>query len=349
MLNKIIQEDIENIIKEPLNWDELQGTTVLISGAAGFIPSYIVEVILFLNETRFKNKTKILALVRDIKRAQKKFEHHKASKDLIFIKQDISVPFDISEKIDYIIHAASQASPKYYGIDPVGTLNANVLGTSYLLELARKNKIRKFIFFSSGAVYGTHDDTTLNIDETYTGRVDITHLGSCYDESKRMGENMCICYSHQYGCNVNMLRLSHTYGPGVNLDDGRVFGDFVRDIINNRNIILNSDGSAKRSFCYISDMVIAFFMILFKGENKQAYNIASKEETSILELAKVLIGLYPQKNLNVEFAKGVFIEGYIRSTSSRASYNINKIEALGWKQKINLKTGFKRMIESYKD
>jgi len=347
MRNKIIDEDLQNIANEPLEWTKLEGKTVLISGASGFIPSYIVETILYLNEIRFDKKVRILALVRNPDKAKDKFKHHEGRNDLVLIKQDISEPFDVDEKIDYIIHAASQASPKYYGVDPVGTLKANVLGTAYLLELAKKNNVEKFLFFSSGEVYGVVDNSITNIDESYTGNVDVTNVRACYGESKRMGENMCVCYSHQYSFDVNMIRLAHTYGPGISLDDGRVFGDFVRDVINNNNIILNSDGSAKRSFCYITDMIIAFFIVLFKGKSEQAYNIASPVETSILELANLLVGLYPQKGLKVEFAQGVFKEGYIKSQSSRASFSTKKLQALGWQMKTDIKTGFERMIRSY--
>lgn len=340
-MNKIIKEDIEIILKEPLDWKKLQNKTILVSGANGFIPAYIVEVLLALETV------KVLALVRNEQKTKEKFKHHHNNPNLKILIQDISQPFDIEEKIDFIIHAASQASPKFYGIDPVGTLKVNSLGTAYLLDIAVKNNVEKFLFFSTGEVYGVLDDNLADIKETYTGNVDITNVRSCYAESKRLGENMCVCYAHQYKIPVNMIRLSHTYGPGVLLDDGRVFGDFVKNILNNEDIILNSDGSAKRSFCYITDMIIAMFMIIFNGEDRQAYNIASKVETSILELATTLINLFPEKELEVNFAPNVFSDGYIKSQSSRANFNIEKLKKLGWTQKINLKNGFERMIKSY--
>ena len=340
-MNKIIKEDVEKILSEKLPWTKLNHKTILVSGASGFIPSYIVEVLLALNTV------KVIAVVRNKTKAELKFKHQLKNPNFQLICQDISEPMKYNEKIDFIIHAASQASPKYYGIDPVGTLKANTIGTYNLLELAKKNDTEKFLFFSTGEIYGVIDENTPEIKESYTGNIDCTNVRSCYGESKRMGETMCVCYSHQYNFDVNMIRLSHTYGPGVALDDGRVFGDFVKNIINNQNIILNSDGSAKRSFCYISDMILAMFYVLFYGENQHAYNISAEEETSILELAKILIELYPEKKLNVEFAQGVFEKGYIRSASSRANFNIDKLKALGWKQTINVKTGFKRMIESY--
>lgn len=340
-MNKIINEDIKEILSEDLPFKNLKGKTVLISGANGFIPSYIVNTLLSLNNVN------VIAVVRNKERAEKKFAHLLNNPNLKILVHDVSEPFNCDEKIDIIIHAASQASPKYYGSDPVGTLKANTIGTYNLLELARKNNVEKFLFFSTGEVYGVIDENTPKITEDYNGNLDCTNVRSCYGESKRIGENMCVCYSYQYNFPVNMIRLSHTYGPGVQLDDGRVFGDFVADIIFNRDIVLNSDGSAKRSFCYITDMIKGMFYVLFYGENQNAYNIASSVETSILELAKTLVSLYPEKQLQVKVNKDVFKQGYIKSASSRADFDTTKLQSLGWKQKIDIAVGFKRMIESY--
>lgn len=340
-MNKIINEDIKEILSEDLPFKNLKGKTVLISGANGFIPSYIVNTLLSLNNVN------VIAVVRNKEKAEKKFAHLLNNPNLKILVHDVSEPFNCDEKIDIIIHAASQASPKYYGSDPVGTLKANTIGTYNLLELARKNNVEKFLFFSTGEVYGVIDENTPKITEDYNGNLDCTNVRSCYGESKRIGENMCVCYSYQYNFPVNMIRLSHTYGPGVQLDDGRVFGDFVADIIFNRDIVLNSDGSAKRSFCYITDMIKGMFYVLFYGENQNAYNIASSVETSILELAKTLVSLYPEKQLQVKVNKDVFKQGYIKSASSRADFDTTKLQSLGWKQKIDIAVGFKRMIESY--
>jgi nucleoside-diphosphate-sugar epimerase len=286
--------------------------------------------------------------VRNREKAEKKFSALMAEKRIELLVADVSNPVQITQKVDVIIHAASQASPKYYGVDPVGTLKANTLGTANMLDLARDNGVEKFLYISSGEVYGVLDGSMPAIDETYAGNVDITNVRSCYAESKRMGETMCVCWSHQYNFHVNMLRLSHTYGPGVALDDGRVFGDFVRNILHNEDIVLTSDGKARRSFVYISDMITALFRVLIQGENRQAYNVAADIETEILELAQLLCGLYPEKCLSVKFSEGVSSVGYIRSKSIGAGLCADKLKKLGWKQKINVHDGFYRMIESYR-
>lgn len=336
------------ILSEDIQWNYLEGKTVLVTGANGFIPSYIVYTLLELNASKFKsNPIKILALVRNKKKAEEKFTQFMLNENFHLIVSDVSQSILLHEKIDIIIHAASQASPKYYGTDPVGTLKANTIGTANMLELARNNGAEKFLYISSGEVYGVLDGNLNIIPESYTGNVDITNVRSCYAESKRMGENMCVCWSYQYGFHVNMLRLSHTYGPGVELDDGRVFGDFVKNILHNENIILNSDGKAKRSFVYITDMITGLFRVLFNGENGHAYNIASDRETEIVELAMMLCGLYPQKKLSVKFNESIVPTGYIRSISTGAALSTEKLRNLGWQQKIPIEQGFRRMIESY--
>jgi len=347
MKNKIIQEDMETITNEPLEWSKLEGKSILISGANGFLATYIVLIILYLNEKQFKKKATVLALVRNIEKAKDKFKDYIKRDDLKFITQDISDPFDINEPIDFIIHSASQASSLHFGRDPVGTLKANTLGTAHLLDIAKKNDIEKFLFFSSGEVYGMIDDSIESADEAYTGNVDFLDVRSCYGESKRMGENMCICWNYQHKVPVNVIRVGYTYGPGLPLNDDRIMAEFVNRVLNNENIVLNSDGSAKRSFCYITDMIKAVFLILLNGKDGEVYNAASEVPTSILELAEMLIGLFPEKGLSVEYKKNEFEKNYLRSKREKTLVSTKKIKALGWNRVVDIKTGFKRMIDSY--
>lgn len=346
--NNVIQCDIDLIISSRNDWQNLAGKSVLVTGANGFIPSYIVYTLLALNDTvLMDNKIQIFALVRNHDKAKKKFGLLIGRQDFTLIVQDIT-NFSIFDKpLDIIIHAASQASPKYYGTDPVGTIKANTIGTANLLDLAVKKNIERFIFISSGEVYGVLDGTIPIISEDYTGNVDITNIRSCYAESKRVGETMCVSWAHQYGFHVNMLRLSHTYGPGVELDDGRVFGDFVRNIINNENIKLNSDGSAKRCFLYITDMIQALFTILFKGDNLEAYNVSASTGISIFDLAKLLCSLNPEKQLAIEFTNPIIDSRYLKSSSTEILLSTQKLSSLGWSETVTLTDGFTRMIKSY--
>lgn len=345
--NLIIYDDLGLITSEHIDWASLSGKTVLVSGANGFIPSYIVEVLLYLNDNNFVEETiQVIGIARNAEKANHRLSHLQNRSDFRLIITDISQPIVISDDIDIIIHAASQASPKYFNIDPVGTLKANTIGTANLLELSKEKEIDKFLFISSGEVYGVVNSSRL-IDESDTGNVDITNVRSCYAESKRVGETMCVSWGHQFGFHVNMIRLAHTYGPGVSLNDGRVFADFVRNVLDEQDIQLNSDGSAKRCFLYITDMIRALFYVLFYGSDGDAYNISSQKETSILELAMLMKSICHNKKLEIKFNSESLNSNYITSKSTNIHLSVEKLRKLGWDEKIDLFTGFSRMVKSY--
>lgn len=347
--NTIIKEDLRTIFNSDIDWSKFFNKTILISGANGFLPAYLVETLLYLNFVNPSSNVKVVALVRSIGNAKIRFKAYSENPNLIFIVQDVSNPIQLSTKIDFIIHAASQASPKYYGIDPVGTLSANVLGTFNLLKLARENKVESFLFFSSGEVYGELDASQIPIDENTFGYVNPTNVRSCYAESKRIGENICVSYHHQFDVPIKIVRPFHTYGPGMKLDDGRVYADFVSDILKNQNICMHSDGAAVRAFCYLSDATIAFIKVLLEGKNGEAYNVGNpEEEYSVLKLANTLVDLYPKKKLQVIKIVTNNSNNYLKSPLKSNSPNITKIRQLNWRPLVAVQEGFKRTIESYK-
>lgn len=346
--NNIVEQDLEFIISQPLDWNQLEGKTVIITGANGFLPAYMVETILFLNECKFSNPTKVIGLVRNIEKARQRFIFYAQRADLELIQADVNEPFDSKYPIHFIIHAASQASPKFYSIDPVGTLLPNAIGTNNLLRLAQKNPIESFLFFSSGEVYGEVDSAKIPTRENDYGFIDPTNVRSCYGESKRMGETMCISYYHQFNIPTKIVRPFHTYGPGMELDDGRVFADFVSDIVNNRDIIMKSDGSAIRAFCYLADAIVGFFTVLLKGKNGEAYNVGNpKGETSIKDLAYSLVGLFPESKLEVIEINKPPNDDYLKSNISRNCPDISKIKIFHWAPYYSIQEGFKRTIQSF--
>ena len=345
MRHTVIEEDLKTIVSAPLPWLELSGKTILVTGANGMLPAYMVETLLFLNEKLFDHKVNILALVRNGDKAMRRFEHYRNRKDLVFLVQDVCSPVAVNDPIDIIIHAASQASPKYYGIDPIGTLTANVLGTFNMLDLARRSKCQNFLFFSSGEVYGTTNFSGLPVREDCFGSVDPLDIRACYPESKRMGETMCVSWMRQHDIAAKIVRPFHTYGPGMSLDDGRVFADFVAAIVGNTHLKLNSSGEARRVFCYIADATKAFFTVLLKGKNGEAYNVANPSaEISIAGLADLLVSLFPDKKLTVIKRA---IQSDLASKTLQTLPDITKIEKLGWRPETDLAVGFRRTIDSY--
>jgi nucleoside-diphosphate-sugar epimerase len=344
--NKIILEDLEIIANALIDWQKFNGKTVLVSGANGFLPAYMVESLLFLLDKKIITGLKILALVRNLTKAKARFKYYLNRKELLFINQDVCNFFEIPDKIDFIIHAASQASPKYFGTDPVGILKANTVGTINLLNIARINNVDSFLFFSTSEVYGLMSEDKIPTRENEYGYLDPTNVRSCYAESKRMGETICVSYLHQYGIPVKIIRPFHTYGPGMALDDGRVHADFISDIVNNRDINMKSDGSAIRSFCYLSDATRGFFKVFLDGGAGEAYNIGNKNnEISIINLANLLVNMFPEKKLRVIKQKAP--EGYLQSKIIQNSPDITKANAIGWFPEISLEDGFFRTIKSY--
>jgi nucleoside-diphosphate-sugar epimerase len=346
--NQIIKEDLETIYNADVNWSRFAGKTVLISGANGFLPAYMVESLLYIDQHYLNSGIKVIALVRNPDKAKKRFTHYLNNPNLSFIEQDVADEINTDIKIDYIIHAASQASPQYYGTDPVGTLSANIMGTSNLLKLAKKNEVESFLFFSSGEVYGSVGSEHMPVNEEYYGYLNPLLVRSCYAESKRMGENMCVSYLQQYKVNTKIIRPFHTYGPGMDLNDGRVFVDFVSDILNGKNIIIKSDGTAKRAYCYLTDAITAYFKVLLDGKNGEAYNVGNPyNEYSVKELANILVSLFKEKSLKV-IMENTGNSNYLPSQVSRIVPNITKIKNLGWEPLVSAEDGFYRTVTSYK-
>ena len=347
-MNQIIKEDIKYIIHTDLgiNWELLKNSKILITGANGFLPAYMVETLLFLNSENSYN-IDIYCLVRNILKAKSRFIDYIENEKLHFIVQDVCEPIQQNVNFDYIIHAASQASPKYYGKDPVGTLKANTIGTYNMLNLAIQCKAKSFLYFSSSEVYGNINKDYIN--ETDFGYIDCNKTRSCYAESKRMGETMCRSWNEQFNLNTKIVRPFHTYGPGMDLHDGRVFADFVNSIVNKKDIVLNSDGTSKRAFCYLRDATIAFFLILLKGKPGEAYNMGNPDtETSIIDLALLLARMYKERMIQVKRADNPISKGYLQSDVKRNLPDVKKLMELGWHYTTSMEEGFSKTIAYYK-
>ncbi len=345
MISSIIQEDIESIINEGLPWEKFKGKTILISGANGFLPAYLSYVFIYLN--KLKNyDIKLILLCRNKAKAEIKFAQFLNDKNIQLLIHDVNKPVSIEQDVDIVIHAASQASPKFYGVDPVGTINANILGTSNLLQLAYQKKCESFLYFSSSEVYGVSNTEGKPIAESDYGYMDPTNVRACYGEGKRAGETICVSWMHQYGVPVKIVRPFHTYGPGMDLTDGRVYADFISDVVNNKDIEMKSDGLAIRAFCYLKDATLGFIYILLKGETGQVYNLGNINGcTSIIGLAEKLIELFPEKKLKL--IKKEADQNYIKSLVNMNLPNSEKLGHLGWNPTTTIEDGFRRTVLSY--
>lgn len=349
MFGKILDEDFEFIDNNLSEDPRLVNARILVTGGSGFLASYLIKALLFISQKKSYN-LKIVALVRNVAKAHEVFSdaiEFIENGALSFIEQDVIKPINIDGSVDFIIHAASKASPKYYSSDPVGVSLVNTLGTYNCLELAKAVNCKSFLFFSSGEVYGNVPVDEVPTSEEYSGNVNAMSIRSCYAESKRMGENLCVSYLEQFGVPCKIVRPFHTYGPGLPLDDGRVFCDFVGNISRNENIVMKSDGKAMRSFCYSADATLGFLTVLLTGENGEAYNIGNPECcVSIKDLAETLVEIYPEKNLQVIMESRDDSDNYMESPISINCPEITKAKSLNWAPCTGIFDGFKKTIET---
>lgn len=345
--NKVIWEDLEEIYKRDIGWEKLRGKTILITGAYGMLASYVTFLCIYLNEVHHFG-LRIIAAVRNIDKLSARFGEYVDKAYFEICLDDINKPLSVQGEIHYIVHGASLASSQFYGSMPIDVILPNVLGTMELLKLAQKRKNQSFLLFSSGEIYGQVDSGIEKITEQSMGAVDPLNLRNCYSEAKRMAEMLCKAWYVQQGVSVKIARICHTYGPTMDLrNDTRVFASFVNDIVNNRNIVMKSNGLAKRPFCYIADAVAGYFMILLNGAPGEAYNVCnSKEFISIRELADTLVSLYPDQHLNVEMQICQKGSSYMEATVEKDIVVSNdKLVALRWECQYSVREGFRRTIE----
>ena len=342
---KVVNEDVEDIVKYcgEINFsDRLKNKTVLITGASGMIGSYFAYTLIKLNEMYDAN-IKILAFVRNVAKLD---EYIKNNSNVKVIVGDVSNPINIDQKIDYIIHAASPVSPKIMREHPVETNFANTLGAANTLKLANSNNVAGYLFISSREIYGEpNPGQEMFTEDGPLGQVNPLVPRNGYAEGKKAAENMCSSFKEEYNLNTKIVRLAHTYGPGMSINDGRVQADFLKNILNNEDIVLKSDGSSIRTYTYIADAIKGMILVLLNSK-ELVYNIADENsKTSIKELAETLVSIVPEKNLKLVFDIPKSVD---KGTASfkMGILSTDKIRnELNWKPKYTIKEGFKRTIE----
>ena len=342
--NKVIKDDLEMMSKEKIDFSALKDKKILITGANGMLATYFVYFLMYLNDNKNMN-IKIYALSRNEEKLNERFIISNR-KDIVPIIQDVGEPINITEKLDYIVHMASSANPKNIIDDPIGIIKANIMGTFNVLELARENN-SEVIFTSTREIYGKMPDNIDFIKETDMGALNCFDGRACYPESKRMAETILVNYYLQYNVKFKNLRIAHSYGPGMNIDnDGRIMSDLISDVVNKRDIILKSTGEAKRAFCYITDAILAIFYVMINGKVCESYNIANEtEEIKIKDLAELIAEIYINNNVKVKFEISQDTRAY--TNFKRVGLDTTKLEKLGWVPKIKLKEGIKKTVDSF--
>ena len=325
-----------------MNWgkdmfEELKNTTVLVTGATGLIGQNLVKKLLLLD-------ARVVAVIRDKAKADKLFGNDER---ITYIIKDIVNLQPEKMEVDYIIHGASNTASKAFISEPVHVINIALEGTKRTLEIARLSNVKGYIFLSSMEVYGT-PSTDEKIDEMHNTNLYTMSPRSSYPESKRMCESLCAAYASQYAVPTKVIRLTQTFGPGVQYHDNRVFAEFARCVIEQRDIVLHTKGSTKRSYLYTEDAVDAVLTVLLKGKVCEAYNAANEETyCSILQMAKLVAEECAEGKINVIVEeKDISSFGY--SPNLCMNLDTGKIKNLGWGPSVDLVNMYHNMIADMK-
>ena len=341
--NRIIQDDLWAMSKVDLPWRQLDAKTVLVTGATGMLASYVTWLMLYLNEHQGINVS-VVALCRDRQKALHYYGCFIEKPYFRLLVQDVCDQIAYAEAVDYIFHLAGNASPYYINTDPVGIMRCNLQGTINVLELARLHAAKRVVFASTREVYGKNDSAE-SLDESSFGSLNPLDDRSCYPEGKRAAEALLRSYYLQYHIPYNIVRIAHSYGPTMNLEnDGRVMADLLSDVVAGRDIVLKSTGEAVRAFVYLTDAVVGMFTVLFHANPATVYNLANETEPiTVKDLALLMKSFRKDKSLNV--VCGVFqdnTKGYC--SYKRVALDTTKLEALGWKPLVGLGEGIRRIL-----
>lgn len=321
---------------------QFEGSSWLITGASGFIMTYFVKFLMYVNTNCYQKKSKLYLLCRSREKMLKKLGLTMETDEIIIIEQDVNDSFRWQGEVDYVIYGASISSTRLFISNPVEVITANTVGLNNMLLYLCDKSVKSILFLSSGAVYGEVPQSTKMLKEGDYFPLDFTNIANCYAQSKRLGEMMMFSYCAEYGLPCKCVRISHTYGPGIDLNDGHVYSDFARAILNHQNILINSDGTAVRPFCYIADAVIAFLMILDRGKGGESYNMANNYSVfSVYDLAMLLAAELTDNQVKVERMQEP------KCKPKKTLVDTSKLEKLGWQPQIGVVEGFRRTIESF--
>ena len=341
-MNKIQIEDFQNLGNYVfVNWNEFKNTTILITGSTGLIGTNLVSALAYNSKEKELN-IKLILPVRDIEAASRLFDWIGAE----IIPYELGAELEISGPVDYIVHLASPTSSKFFAEKPVDTMLVNLEGTRALLEFAKKKAVKKFISVSTMEVYG-FPEKGHRVKENELGSFETMNARNSYPVAKMACEALCNGYYVQYDVPAVILRATQTFGPGVKYDDGRVFAQFMRCVIEKKDIVLKSAGLTERSYLYTADAVSAILVSLLKAEPGQAYTVANPETyISIKDMAQMVADEIAEGQIKVVFDITEDIEKLGYAGTLYMDLSVDKIESLGWNAKVGLVQMYKRMINS---
>lgn len=342
-----IAADADEIIRrvgEP--FQKLSGKTLLVTGAGGFLCSYFVDTLAELNEKVLRPRCQLVALDNFKVGLPERLSHLTGREDIRFVKQDVSEPLEL-ERVDFIIHGASIASPVFYRQYPLETISANVNGTWQLLELSRRKAVESILYLSTSEIYGDPDPAFIPTPEEYRGQVSCTGPRACYDESKRLAETLCMTYYRQHGTPVKIMRPFNVYGPGQRLDDGRIIPDLIGAAVRRDAVVLYSDGRATRSFCYVTDAVTAMWLVLLSDADGEVFNVGNdREEITVAQVAERLREVAGPPWLDIQYRASADAD-FVTDNPQRRCPDLSRLRGrFRWEPEVDLTEGLGRTLRA---
>jgi nucleoside-diphosphate-sugar epimerase len=340
--SELYKEDIGAIASGTFGWDKLKNKSILITGAAGLIGTFLIDLLIYRN-IKYNDGITIYTVGRNREKALARFKEYFDSRFFVFIQQDIQNPLELNAPVDYIIHGASNTHPIAYSTEPINTILLSVLGAKSILDFASIHHVKRTLFLSTVEIYGENRGDTETFKEDYCGYINCNTLRSCYPEGKRAAEALCQAYIKETNIDVVIARCCRVYGPTMGNDDSKVIAQFIRNAVNNENIILKSKGDQHYSYCYVADICSALLILLFNGKNGEAYNISDTScNLSLLQIADILTE-HTGNKIVYDTPSSVESSGYSKAT--KALLDSSKFQKLGWKPMYSIKEGIIRTVE----
>lgn len=336
--DKLYMDDVRYVAELPLDWQQLEGCNLLISGASGMIGSFLIDVLLYKDID-----CHIYAIGRSLERFNCRFKNRVDDGRLHFVAHDINEPLSIDLiRADFILHLASNTHPVQYATDPIGTITTNVLGALNMLDFAVNHYNRRFLFASSNEIYGENRGDKELFSEDYCGYIDCNSLRAGYPESKRCSEALCQAYAAKEKLNVVIARFTRSYGPTMLDTDTKAISQFIKKAVQGENIILKSTGNQYYSYQYVADSVSGLLTLLLCGETGEAYNIAAENsDITLKDLAEMLAETGNGKVV-YELPDAIEAAGYSKATKARLDGT--KLLKLGWRPRYGIREGIKRTV-----
>lgn len=327
------KQDIQVIANLDYEWSKLDGKTVLISGGTGFIGQLLINVFKYRN-SECGNRIRVISLSR---------RGGESESDVLYLKADVTKPVVTDEKIDYILHLASNTHPKQYATDPVGTITTNIFGTYNLLTLAVEKRVKRFLLASSVEIYGDGDNSPMS--EDYCGYIDCNTTRAGYNEAKRLSESLCQSFIAQYGVDCVIARFARCFGADKK-DDSKAMSQFLGCALRGEDVVLKSEGKQRYSYCYVADAVSGLLKVLLDGKCGEAYNISDDDEGKTLGDYARLIAEFGNVKAIFDLS-GANNQGV--SKAVRALVNTDKIKAIGYKPQYTVSDSLARTYKILKE